>query len=125
MGFQLFICFVDYYELHCMRSLRRHVAVLNRKVSYDNLLQRAELARQIAVCKRTLIYTYMQHAVGARHPCIVHGIAGPFFYFLPEGPLVAFSATSPTVRSKRWTKFTLKISTNKFPSTFNSIERDV
>ncbi len=88
MGFQSFICFVDYYELQCRRSLRRHVAVLNRKVSYDNLLQRAELARQIAVCKRIFIHAT---AVGARHPCIVHGIAGPFFYFLPEGPLVAFS----------------------------------
>jgi hypothetical protein len=57
VGFQSFICFVDYYELHCMRNLRRHVAVLNRKVSYDNLLQRAELARQIAVCERTFIHT--------------------------------------------------------------------
>ncbi len=33
MAFQLFICFVNYYELHCIHSRRRHVAVLNRKVS--------------------------------------------------------------------------------------------
>ena len=31
--FQLFICFVNYHELYCIPSRRRHVAVLNRKVS--------------------------------------------------------------------------------------------
>ncbi len=28
VGFQLFICFVNYYELLCIHSRRRHVAVL-------------------------------------------------------------------------------------------------
>ncbi len=32
VGFQLFICFVNCYELHCIRSRRRHIVVLNRKV---------------------------------------------------------------------------------------------
>ena len=38
VGFQLFICFVNYYELHCIHSghIRRHVAVLIRKVSVVN-----------------------------------------------------------------------------------------
>ena len=35
MGFQLFICFVNYYDLHCIHSRRRHVAILNRKVSFS------------------------------------------------------------------------------------------
>ena len=30
--FQLFICFVNYYELHCIHSRRPHVAVLNGEV---------------------------------------------------------------------------------------------
>ena len=35
---QLFIYFVNYYELHCIRSRRRHIAVINGAVS--NVLYR-------------------------------------------------------------------------------------
>ncbi len=38
MGFQLFICFVNCYELHCIQShRRRHVVVLNLTVSVMDL----------------------------------------------------------------------------------------
>ena len=47
-GFQLFICFVNIYELHYIHTRRRHVAVLNRKVSNaDKQNNNAEVDKEI------------------------------------------------------------------------------
>ena len=50
VGSQLFICWVNYYELHCIiHSRRHHVAILNRKV-FTKLMTVADLL-QVVPCK--------------------------------------------------------------------------